>query len=102
MRPYCRYVLFAALLGIIASVTGAQQLLDRIVARVENDIILLSDVRALSHYQLLVDGKSESDAQILERLLAQWIASSEATNAHLPHLAEAAISRSIEGFRHSS
>ena len=101
MRPYCRYVLFAALLGIIASVTGAQQLLDRIVARVENDIILLSDVRALSHYQLFVDGKSESDAQILERLLDQWIVRSEAENAHFPHPAEADISRGMERLRNS-
>ena len=49
------------LLVAIALVTGphlrAQEILDRIAARVENDVILLSEVRELSAYQKLVDGK---------------------------------------------
>ena len=57
----------------------AQEVIDRIVVRVENDVILLSDVRLLAHYQLLVDGRSESDAEILDRLIDQWIVRSEAT-----------------------
>src|SRR5207249_4223345 len=48
------------LLVAIALVTGphlrAQEILDRIAARVENDVILLSEVRELSAYQKLVDG----------------------------------------------
>src|SRR5436853_3853604 len=75
---------------------GAQELLDRVVARVESDIILLSEVRTLSRYQLLVDGKSESDAQILDRLIDQWIVRSEAENAHFPHPAEADVARGVE------
>jgi len=36
----------------------AQEVIDRIVARVENDVILLSDVR-FCRYQLAGEGKSE-------------------------------------------
>jgi peptidyl-prolyl cis-trans isomerase SurA len=55
-----------------------QEALDRIVARVENDIILQSDVQELKEYQELVDGKSESDSAILDLLIDQWIVRSEA------------------------
>ena len=101
MRRPLIYALLVILNAPVLTCAGPQELLDRIVARVENDIILLSDVRALSHYQLLVDGKSESDAQILERLLDQWIVRSEAENAHFPHPAQADISRGIERLRDS-
>ena len=53
--------------------SSAQELIDRIAARVENDIILLSDVRHLGRYQMLVDGKSETEAQLLDRLIDQWV-----------------------------
>ena len=47
-----------------AGLPASQEIVDRIAARVENDIILLSEVRTLSRYQMLVDGKSESDDAI--------------------------------------
>ena len=39
-----------------SSQVRAQQVVDRIVARVETDIILQSDVRQLSRYQAFLDG----------------------------------------------
>jgi hypothetical protein len=74
----------------------AQEVVDRIVGRVENDVILLSDIRLLAHYQLLVDGKSESDAEILERLIDQWIVRTEATVAHTPQPSEADVDRRLQ------
>ncbi|HEY1422377.1 MAG TPA: hypothetical protein VGF20_02920 [Candidatus Acidoferrum sp.] len=74
----------------------AQEVVDRIVARIENDIILLSDVRLLAHYQLLVDGKSESDPEILDRLIDQWIVRSEALVAHTPQPSDAEIDRGLQ------
>jgi hypothetical protein len=71
----------------------AQQVIDRIVARVDNDVILLSDVRLLASYQLLVDGKSESDWEILNRLIDQWIVRNEAAVARTPKPPEAEIDR---------
>jgi len=70
---------------------GAQEVIDRIAARVENDVILSSDVRLLSRYQFLANGKSESDADILDRLIDQWIVRSEATAAHTPKPTDAEI-----------
>src|SRR5260221_6567160 len=99
MRPprTIRSLLF--LLGILllaSNIVLAQQIVDRIVARVENDVILLSDVRLLARYQLLVDGKSESDAQILDRLVDQWIVRNEATVARTPRPSEPDIQRGTQ------
>jgi len=74
---------------------GGQEVIDRVVARVENDVILLSDVRLLSRYQLLVDGKSESEAEILDRLIEQWIVRNEATIARTPQPSDAEIERGL-------
>jgi parvulin-like peptidyl-prolyl isomerase len=75
---------------------GTQEVVDRIAARVENDVILLSEVHELSRYQKLVDGKSESDAQILDRLVDQWIVRTEAAAARFPTPAAGEIDRSME------
>jgi hypothetical protein len=74
----------------------AQEVIDRVAARVENDIILLSDVRMLARYQQLVDGKSESDAQILDRLIDQWIVRNEAETARFPRPSDEDIARGVE------
>lgn len=79
----------------------AQEVVDRIVARVENDVILLSDVRALSHYQQFLDGKSETDTQILDRLIDQWIVRTEADVSHSPRPSDADIDRDLSRVRNS-
>jgi hypothetical protein len=76
--------------------TAQQTTIDRIVARVDTDIILLSDVRALQRYQQLVDGKSETDAQVLDRLVDQWVVRNEADTAQFPHPAADAIDKGVE------
>lgn len=79
----------------------AQEVMDRIVARVETDIILLSDVRQLSRYQAFLDGKPQSDADILNRLIDQWIVRSEASVARFPQPSDDDINRSIERLKRS-
>jgi parvulin-like peptidyl-prolyl isomerase len=96
MRRIGILVFAGALLALGAVPLPAQELIDRIVARVENDIILLSEVRALGRYQQLVEGKSESEAQILERLIDQWIVRSEADTAQFPHPSEEDVARGVE------
>jgi hypothetical protein len=78
-----------------------QEIVDRIAARIENDIILVSDVRALKSYQQFEDGKSESDAQILELLIDQWIVRNEAAASHFPLPSETEVARSVEGLKKS-
>jgi hypothetical protein len=73
-----------------------QQVIDRIVARIENDIILLSDLRALGRYQELVEGKAESDAQLLDRLIDQWIVRGEADTAQFPRPSDSDIAAGVE------
>jgi hypothetical protein len=96
MRRHCSYVLAGALLALAASSVRSQELLDQITARVEGDVILLSEVRTLSRYQMLVDGKSESDAAILDRLIDQWIVRNEADTARFPHPADVEIAHGVE------
>ncbi|HET6931095.1 MAG TPA: hypothetical protein VFI45_12300 [Candidatus Acidoferrum sp.] len=79
----------------------AQEVVDRIVARVETDIILLSDVRELSRYQAFLDGKAQSDADILNRLVDQWIVRSEAGVARFPQPSDEDVNRSIERLKRS-
>jgi hypothetical protein len=81
--------------------TCAQELIDRIVARVETDIILLSDVRQLSRYQTFLDGKPQSNADILNRLIDQWIVRSEASVARFPQPSDEDVNRSIERLKRS-
>jgi len=84
-----------------AEARPAQKVIDRIVARVDDDIILLSDLRELGEYQQLVEGKSESDAQLLDRLIDQWIVRKEAETARFPLPADADVERSLERWKKS-
>ena len=102
MRGPTNRALLAAVLAVAAAgILGAQETLDRIVARVENDIILLSDVRVLRHYQELVDGKPETEEQILDRLIDQWIVRTEADVSHFPPPSDADIDRSLSQLQKS-
>src|SRR5690348_2594674 len=96
-----RGVFFAAAIAIAPAWLAAQEVVDRIVARVENDVILLSEVRALSRYQQFLDGKSETDGQILDRLIDQWIVRTEADVSHSPRPSDADLDRSLGRVRNS-
>ena len=88
----CRAIFFV--LATVSSLKG-QEVVDRIVARVENDVILLSDVRELKEYQELVNGKSESESAILDRLIDQWIVRSEAVLSRFPEPKDAEMDRDV-------
>jgi hypothetical protein len=94
-------LLVSLLLANAAGLPASQETVDRIAARVENDIILLSDIRLLSRYQQFLDGKPETDAQILDRLIDQWMVRTEADVSRFPHPSEAEIDRSLENLRKS-
>ena len=89
----------AMLLWISASggvAARAQQVVDRIVARVEDEVILQSDMEQLARYQMLVDGKAESDAQILDRLIDQWIVKKEAEVSRFPAASDSDVERGTQ------
>jgi len=102
MRRAAIFAFFAAIVLVAARKSlHAQEVVDRIVARVENDVILLSDIRALSRYQQFLDGKSETDAQILDRLIDQWVVRTEAGVSRSPKPSEAEIDRNVSRVRNS-
>jgi hypothetical protein len=93
-----RAMIVAALLVTGSSAWGgrAQKVVDRIVARVEEEIILQSDIEQLARYQALVDGKAESDAAILDRLIDQWIVRKEAEASRFPAASDLDVERGMQ------
>ena len=100
MRRFALFLMLAAML-LATSASRGQQVIDRIVARVENDVILMSDIRQLAEYQVFVDGKAESDEQILERLIDQWIVRTEAAAARFPQPSDQDVERSLARLKRS-
>ena len=75
------------------------RVVDRIVARIEDDIILQSQVRELGTFQQLVDGHAESDDKLLEELIEQWMVETEATASHFPQPAQSEVDRELTRLR---
>ncbi len=65
------------------------------MARVEDDIILQSQVRELGAFQQLIEGKAESDDKLLEELIEQWVVETEATASHFPQPAQSEVDREL-------
>ena len=86
---------------VFTSLLSAQEVIDRIAARVENDIILLSDIRQLGSYQQLVDEKSEDESKLLDRLIDQWVVQNEADASRFPHPTDADIEQGITTLKKS-
>jgi len=102
MRRFAiQVILVATAIAVAGNRLAAQEVVDRIVARVENDVILLSDILTLSRYQQFLDGKSETDAQILDRLIDQWIVRTEAEVSRSPRASEEDIERSFSRLKNS-
>src|SRR6516164_1612280 len=99
MRRVASFLLLAAML--LEAGAGRAQVIDRIVARVENEVILLSDIHQLAEYQEFVDGKAESVEQILERLVDQWIVRTEAAAARFPQPSDQDVQRSLARLQRS-
>jgi hypothetical protein len=72
-----------------------QRVVDRIVARVEDDIILQSQVRELAAFQFLIDGQAEGDDKVLQELIEQWVVATEANASHFPQPAEFEVDREM-------
>jgi len=92
-----RVLILSSILAVLTASKAvlSQEVIDRVVARVENDIILVSDVHALARYQMFIEGKSESDTQILDRLIDQWIVRNEANAARYPQPSDEEVQRSL-------
>ena len=87
----------ALVLGVFASSVHAQsgRVVDRIVARIEGDIILQSQVRELGAFQQLIEGHAESDEKLLSELIEQWVVNTEAAASHFPEPAQSEVDREM-------
>ena len=84
-------------LGMFSFNARAQstRMVDRIVARIEGDIILQSQVRELGTFQQLVEGYAESDDKLLNELIEQWVVNTEASTSHFPEPAQSEVDREL-------
>lgn len=93
-------LLFAAstgqALGGRSAPLQSARVVDRIVARVEGDIILQSQVHELGALQQLIDGRAESDDKLLQELIEQWVVQTEASAAHFPQPAQTEVDRELQ------
>jgi hypothetical protein len=63
---------------------GESMTVDRIAARIEDDIIMESEVRELTGFQELVEGHSKSRDELIRELAGEWIVRGEAQAAKYP------------------
>jgi len=75
-----------------------EQTVDGIAARIEDDIITDSEVRELSAFQELVDGKQKPRSEIIKELADQWIVRGEAALAAFPSPSSADVDRAYQQF----
>ena len=71
----------------------ASRVVDRIVAHIEGDIILQSQLRELGAFQQLIEDRAESDDRLLAELIEQWVVQTEATASHFPQPAQSEVDR---------
>jgi hypothetical protein len=64
-----------------ASDDSAALTIDGVAARIEDDVLLESDVRELAAFQVLSDGQSKPRSELIRELADQWIVRGEANTA---------------------
>jgi hypothetical protein len=90
-------VCLAVVLLFAAPALRAQTVVDRIAARVEDDIILESEIRELGLYQQLVNGRAEDREALLKELIEQWIVKIEVAAAQFPATSDADVDEALRG-----
>jgi hypothetical protein len=83
--PFISALCFAASLVALAPAVAQQgAVVDRVVARIENDIITLSDIQELAAYQRLAGREPAKQSELLRELIDQWIVTNDAAAARFP------------------
>jgi len=97
LRLIVRVALFVTF-AIVAmvSIACAQQVVDRIVARIEGDVLLQSDLRELGQFQELQGEKVEPESTRLNELIDQWIIEHEGQAAQFPEPSDADVTAGVE------
>jgi len=90
-------LLFAVMLA--GSALRAQVVMDRVVARIENDIVTLSDVRELAAYQRLSGREPAPESELIQELIDQWIVANDAAAARFPAAPAAQVDAQFTALR---
>lgn len=96
---FARVALVAAIAAIAitaGSVARAQQLVDRIIARIADDVLLQSDLRELGQFQQLQGAKVEPESTRLDELIDQWVIEHEGQAAQFPEASDADVNASLD------
>lgn len=64
--------------------SSATRTIDGVAARIEDDIIMESELRELAAFQQLVDGEAKPRMELIRELADQWIVRGEAATAKFP------------------
>jgi hypothetical protein len=94
-----RHTLLLALIAITfnhGSIARAQQVVDRIIARIEGDVLLQSDLRELGEFQQLQGEKVEPESTRINELIDQWVIEHEGQAAQFSQPSEADVTASLE------
>jgi len=99
-----RALLFLAclVLWLAAPTLAAAQagvVVDRVAARIEKDIITLSDIRELAAYQRLAGREPASESELLRELIDQWIVSNDAAAARFAPPSDAQVDAEFTALR---
>lgn len=89
-------IIFAVISITASSVVRAQQVVDRIIARIEDDVLLQSDLRELGEFQQLQGAKVEPESTRLEELIDQWVIEHEGQAAQFPQPSDADVNTSVD------
>jgi hypothetical protein len=81
---------------MFGSVARAQQVVDRIIARIEGDVLLQSDLRELGEFQQLQGSKVEPESTRMDELIDQWVIAHEGQAAQFSQPSDADVSASLE------
>jgi hypothetical protein len=90
---------FFAIFATNSCVLSAQQVVDRIIARIEGDVLLQSDLRELGEFQQLQGSKVEPESTRVDELIDQWVIEHEGQAAQFPQPSDADVDASVEQFK---
>jgi hypothetical protein len=97
-----RIFIFGLVIILVGTLAArSQQVVDRIVVRIEDDILTQSEVRELGRFQQLANGAGgrkdlPAENELIERLIDQWIVNAEATTARFPQPTKEEVQREME------
>jgi len=95
-RKRIRRVLLLIAMGVSLCEAPAQQVVDRIVARIDGDVLTWSEMRELASFQKLMGAKPAGDAELIRQLVDQWMITTEARAEQFSRPSEAMVNRAME------